>query len=412
MREWAFTWFRRLKSVFAYSARDDPWAEAIGRMDHFRAILDPFRDYKVVLIGDSKTWGLYASGIAESRPRRGSLSDPRNNFSSPTWANLFALNVGQMFTDSGEPGAPVRNWPGTLGWSKLIHVDPVRESRVRLYSKTGKLLKKKEGTVVGSVFNKTLKIGPGQYVEFLTESYNLDLIYTAAPYDEHARFSVKFNDNRPIITNFFSPSFTAGRVLPLKWAPNRRKVIVTNLGERTLHLEAIRRTKHVRIANQGLIGTAPSQWVPDGPLLKNAIRKDDTHAIVALGTNGRYGSIESNKEYLRSIVLHLRQCGIDPLVAADSAIRADKEYPNLPRAKFGLSSVHAMVKDLSEEENFDWIDWFTPTIQHLDNGRALHVRDGVHENDLGHNIKFNVLWQTLGGTISTTPELELAANRQ
>lgn len=57
-----------------------------------QSLNDPQRPaVKIRLLGDSITWGMRVSGEAnpDSTPRTHSLSDARNNLTSPSWANLL-----------------------------------------------------------------------------------------------------------------------------------------------------------------------------------------------------------------------------------------------------------------------------------------------------------------------------------
>lgn len=370
--------------------------EAAGFQDHLDAITNPLRDYRLLLIGDSKTWGCSAGGHASTRPRQRRLSDPRNNFWSPSWANLLLAELGRTLYGERARGKPKSDGAGSWHWTKPISLKLTDEDCVSIYGADEKPKHKKAGTVTGSVFPSTLKVGAGQYAQFSCHCPRFDIVYAEAPYDPAAKFTVEVNGEIISEKAFFNKSFVPGRVLRVR-LPNIASVVrIKNHGRRTLHIETIRRTKCVGISNQGIYGSKMSEWVPEGHLLPGAVAPTDTHALIALGTNGRSsGSIESNRRHLIRIVHHLRARSIAPILAADSAVRQDQDVPYLAGAKFGLSDIRMLVASLARDEHLPFVDWYTITHAKLRSGSVLHANDGIHENNAGHRVKFEYLWHAL-----------------
>ncbi|KRE00080.1 hypothetical protein ASE63_08230 [Bosea sp. Root381] len=58
------------------------------------ALQDDLRSILLVLIGDSNTWGMSATGNSTTEPRGHALSDVRDNLSSASWANLLRKWLG------------------------------------------------------------------------------------------------------------------------------------------------------------------------------------------------------------------------------------------------------------------------------------------------------------------------------
>ncbi|RVG22982.1 hypothetical protein CN233_30375, partial [Sinorhizobium meliloti] len=90
-------------------------------------LLDGWTSAEICLVGDSITWGVGATGTATSEPRTGELTDPRNNLTSPSWANLFRDYLIANFCS----GTLVNPSPGVGYARRMFEFDPTTDASIR-----------------------------------------------------------------------------------------------------------------------------------------------------------------------------------------------------------------------------------------------------------------------------------------
>lgn len=369
-----------------------------GLADHYDAITNPLRDYMLVLCGDSKTWGLRLTGNSPQGDQNHRLTDPRDNLASPSWANLLRLRLGQSFMSALSTDVPTEDQPGSGYWTKDVAVDVVRDQRFRVVDIGGQPIPRAEVAAEGASFGYTLQVPAGAAVEFDAHCPGLTIVYVANSGRPEAEFSVQSNGVEYARQSFYSVDAVYGQTVVVTWPMAARTARIVNLSRSTLSLEAVTRTKTIRVANQGVIGTNSSEWLPGGNLLPAAVRGTDTSAFVALGTNNRQQLYpERFKRDLVQIIRHLRGAhNLGVVLVADSATDETIDYPYPGRSeKFGLQDIRRMVLEVAREEDADVIDLYDITRQLILDGETLHSLDKIHENELGHKTKFERIWTNL-----------------
>ncbi len=89
-----------------------------------RALRDNLRSIDMVLLGDSNTWGLGATGSSPQTPRNHTLADVRNNVDAPSWANLLRKYLGSVVASGKNRSEPA---PGAATYYEDVLVDPIRD---------------------------------------------------------------------------------------------------------------------------------------------------------------------------------------------------------------------------------------------------------------------------------------------
>lgn len=380
---------------------------AVGRLgsggaptlaDFRDALLNPARDANLVMIGDSITWGLSLPGNSTSTPRDHALADPRDNFDTPSWANRLRRYFGCAYADAVTTTPPTQDQPGSGYFTKTVAIDAYADPRVTVRNAAGEVVTKSGTTqTTGPRFATPLNIPPGHYARIEVQCAAINVLYATGTVDPSAQFRVEIDGATVGTQTYGAVSVQWQQSFAASWTFGKHVLVVRNLSvSQTMQLEGFTRTKQVRVANQGIIGTASWEWTGSGTLLPGAVRSNDTHAFVMLGTNDRSsahtqypGNVSRTKEAQRAAVRYLRDTrGLGVILVAEIAGSEAQEFPTDATKAYSMQDVRQAVIELGREEVVSVIDLYANTRLRIIKGDDF-LADGLHPNEEGFNGMFN-----------------------
>lgn len=365
------------------------------------ALANPLYSVLIRFIGDSITWGMTATGNGPLDPRTHALSDTRNNLTAPTWVNLFRQYLGKTYCD----GAVTENAPGSGFYKKTHTLDPLNgDKRFRyFYASTGKAVPASYvlpiDTRSGPFFGRCLDAGlKNLRLEFDLVGDNLSIVYASQnAADPAAAIAQIVNaDTGEVLGsfNYYAAAAQWGQVASFTFPYGKYRIQLRDTAPvKSLRLEAIRVTRKIQVANDGLIGTNTAEWLPTGPILPASIQDSDGFVFCMLGTNDRAMTTVPNDpirtmDNLRKITKYVRDTrGKEVILMAANAVADVQEYPADITRKYSQGDVARVTKDLAAELELDFIDHYEATMQMKIDG-VSYLADGLHPNDAGHRAIF------------------------
>lgn len=370
---------------FHYSL--DPVAQAVGLTKNrsvlsalWASLTNELEDVLTRLVGDSITWGMTVTGGGPVDPRAHALSDVRNNLTSPTWANLLHQYLGARFS-SGVMSSPA---PGVALYEAVHAIDVTTSAKVSVLNVATRAVVAKAVIVDASAALETLCVVPDAHAMcFETVGTGFTLVYREAPGAGSFAVLVDGVLNSTVITT--NAETTYGKTVALVLPFGRHAVELRCTG--TVAFEAIQRTRRIRVANDGLIGTNTQEWLPTGSLLPASVANDDTHVFVQLGTNDRALTTEPNdpirtKRNLKAITDYITKVRGKSLVLM-AANYAYTDYPSVPTIKYSQADVARMVAQVAAEMGCGYIDNYSATLKQKLAGEVF-LADSLHPNNPGH----------------------------
>ena len=370
---------------FHYSL--DPVAQAVGLTNSmsvlsslWASLTNELEDVLIRLLGDSITWGMTVTGGGPVDPRAHALTDVRNNLTSRTWANLLHQYLGARFS-SGVMSSPA---PGVALYEAVHAIDVTTSAKVSVLNVATRAVVAKAVSVDASAALEALCVVPDAHALcFDTVGTGFTLVYREAP--GAGSFSVWVDgvlNSTVIATN---ATTTYGKTVTLALPFGRHAVELRCSG--AVAFEAIQRTRRIRVANDGLIGTNTQEWLPTGILLPASVANDDTHVWFQGGTNDRQQTTEPNdpvrtKRNVKAISDYVMKVRGKSLVLM-AANYADTDYPSLVTAKYSQADVARMVAQVAAEVGCGYIDNYSATLKQKLAGEVF-LADGLHPNDPGH----------------------------
>lgn len=389
--------------LFQITGRNGGWRSASGLnvevrraprgqqilADYYDAVTNNMRDVRVAWVGDSKSWGMGATGAGPTTPRNHSLSDVRNNFTSKSLVNLVRrwmakLSVGEQNETSPAPGETVH--------STVVQDSPRYDSNFQAIRADGVVPRDGGGTNSAATLKRYLDspaspaVTAGRIV-FRYTGENISIVHAALDGGEY-----EFWVDGVLKTTFvYAPPVRFGVVTDLTGiAFGKHTVEIIAKGTQLFRMEAVRRTKVVALANNGLIGTNTSEWLPGGSLLSGAVAPDRNFVFIQLGTNDRdmaagtgypAGSAGTYQNLI-DIVTWLRdnRPGIGVILVAPSYVPVDGPQGS-------SNQVAAAVRRAAGVLGTGYIDNFSPTHEAMLAGETV-LADGIHENNLGYRYEF------------------------
>lgn len=345
-----------------------------------RSLANELEDVLIRLLGDSIVWGMTVTGGGPVDPRAHALSDVRNNLTSRTWANLLHQYLGARYS-SGVMSSPA---PGVAIYEAPHLVDVTTSTKVSVLNIATRSVTDKTVSADASAALKALCVVPDAHALcFDTVGTGFTLVYREGP--EAGGFTVLVDGvliSTVIATN---TSTTYGKTVTVPLPFGRHAVELRCTG--AVAFEAIKRTRRIRVANDGLIGTNTQEWLPSGNLLPASVANDDTHVFVQLGTNDRALTTEPNnpvrtKRNLKAIADYIMKVRGKSLVLM-AANYANADYPTLVTAKYSQADVSRMVVQLAAEVECGHIDNYHATLKQKLAGEVF-LADDLHPNDPGH----------------------------
>lgn len=394
-----FSWHLDTVQYEYYDGGEDTTTEPqLKRLN--RALTNPFHSVKIHLIGDSKTWGLGATGIGPSSPRGHQLTDVRNNFTSKTWANLLRDFLGTSFLTNP---TFVEDAPGHAHYEQVKKFNPMEWAEIQFINPlSGAVVDKSTlSTLVraNATYGYTIAIrdgggGSNVHTEFDLVGDNLTVIFTNQTSVDQTievrdtltdtllgsfsgRGGVKLNKERAEIT------FPFGKY--------RIALVNGNSTEAAFELEGFEFTKKIMANNDGLIGTASGQW--NEYLGPQSIQSNDEFTFVQLGTNDRGQGVLDMSVSLEGLINQIKDVtGYLPIMMCPSAVTsADPDV----RTDIAMVEIRNEIVKLVDKYGTDFIDNYANSSLFKFYGTSF-LADGLHENDVGHRILFeNILTSLL-----------------
>ena len=379
-----------------------------------RALTDPFVQFLAIcFLGDSKTWGMTASGIAPVEPRGGLLTDARNNGSSATWVNLLHKWLGAEFYDSAAVQEAI--WPGTPnGVAQFTYVKSVDLfPGITPFAQIGSFAEQVDTSATLGVMwyvNMSVSGGGPHSFSWVMTGNSFDLRFAATP--EGAEYRV-FIDGVQQGTTFKTSSTDLGLPGPVygqsrthnfsfrKNASIRVEAVGGNLSRTTLRIESVRFNRTLRVTNNGIVGIDSERYRT--VLLQDALRYDDMFCGIQLGTNNRgmppsLGAPTSPSTLSKSLGLmmdHVIAKGVTPIMLCANEV-ADNAPPTY---HYSMNQVRSVIADLAASKRVDFVDQYALT-KRLQSAGVSYLADALHPNDLGHYLLFENLRNAISSAVS------------
>ena len=370
---------------FHYSL--DPVAKAVAQTKSVPVLFalwvslsNELEDVLIRLVGDSITWGMTVTGGGTLDPRSHALTDVRNNLTSPTWANLLHQYLGARYS-SGAMSSPA---PGVALYEAAHAIDVTTSAKVSVINFATREAVGKTVTVDASAALEARCVVPdGHALCFDTVGTGFTLVYRESP--STGSFTVLVDGVVNSTVTATNAATTYGKTVALVLPFGRHSVELCCTG--AVSFEAIQRTRKIRIANDGLIGTNTQEWLPAAGRLSASVASDDTHVFVQLGTNDRALTTEPNdpvrtKRNLVAIADYITNVRGKNLVLM-AANYADLDYPSMVTAKYSQADVARMVAQVASSFGCGYIDNYRATLKKKLGG-VVFLADGLHPNDPGH----------------------------
>ena len=232
--------------------------------DMYRGINDELtQSLNIAFVGDSITWGVGATETGVEDPRDKTLSDPRNNFASPSWCNEFKRSIIKMM-GANTPYALTNHAASSLGESiitieKLLATFPIgKKYPVAINgSATSSIVTSESSTLLNAQHRLQVSSGSTASISFLMTGDTFTLVYTqlgtASSYEVYVDGVLQGT-----YSSAGSPQYTVRRVHSFSRVMDGRvEIRAIHSGEAgtvSLRIEAIEINKRIRIKNQGIIG--------------------------------------------------------------------------------------------------------------------------------------------------------------
>lgn len=383
-----------------------------GQLAKFKsALVNPLEQFTgVVFIGDSITWGLTLPDNPVYNPRDGTLSDPRDNFTSNSWVNITKRYIGNVYYGNTSP--VISNWSASTSgeaiatYSKTFTLYPFDGDFT--IANTGASLSMSESANVGSItgFQKSLtnanSLGTSYHSIFFTfTGTEFTLCFGSNTDGSDYELFVDSVSQGVFVTRSGEDGLTVGndRRRTHTFSYIRNKVIeirsvyreIVPSAPNVLRIEAIIVNKTIRLTNQGIIGTSSRVYktynlAGNGFGDGEAVGAYDNFVFIQIGTNDRIirsdvpTGVNQFKKYFSAML-----AVITPL--ADVICLAANPVTNESTAtySFTMADVRAVIYDYSRDNSLDMIDNYA-AFYNLDLG--VYTADGTHPNALGHPVIF------------------------
>ena len=363
-------------------------------------LADPTRSVIVTMIGDSICWGIGATGVATSTPRNKTLDDPRNNYTSKSYANLLRRWLGMMA--GAQTGDPAELVPGTFN---PANADPLKYSgfagyRVQQFVNMDTRITKTDGATVSidayALSGRALDIPVGGSASLTVYGDQLDILYKTQAADPNSTLSADVNSGTATVVNTYSASILHNNVVTLT-APaiGLNTFRVVNTGTYPLRIQGFRHNRLIALRNNGLSGSSTATWLPTASpsILGDAVPADTTHLLVKLGTNDRgVKGVTNLTDNLKAIVAWLQAArpGLKIGLTAPPKAAPDFDFPGNSAYYYSTGTVRDAVQRVSVDLGLSLLDTYAATARYeLTAGSTTsYLLDGLHPNDTGYAEMF------------------------
>lgn len=347
------------------------------------ALTNELRDVNALLIGDSITWGMTVTGGGVQDPRTHQLTDPRNNLTSPSWANLLHQYLGGRRST----GVLTNPTPGVALYTSTHKVDAVRDPKISVieFLSGGAAAKIESAQNAGAFFGTCLDVANGNAMVFDITGDNFTVMHTVLQADVTAGFEVFVDNVSQGFVSTYDPVAQFGKTATyaVPWGPHTIKLKCTGL----VRFEGVQFIRKIRVKNNGLIGTNTTEWVPSAGMLANAVASTDEFVFVQLGTNDRaLTTVNNNPEVTKrnlSLIGDYLATTLGKKVILMAANFANNDTPSDLSFKFSQADVARMTSQLAAERGWSFVDNYQATLK-LKLANKAFLADGLHPNDAGH----------------------------
>lgn len=371
-------------------ALDDPLTQMIG----------------IVFMGDSITWGATLTGNAVSTPRDGTLSDPRDYATTPSYVNNLKAYIGSVYFPGATPvhtnwvdapsGEAVTTWkktallyPGQPPFAVYTSGSSVSSASIQTHGTTK----------LGYRFNLSDGNGAGTSVvgvrfRFTGEKFKL---WYASQASNSTDYTLLINDVSQGDFSSNSGSTQTGLSREHTFDYVRDAIIEIRLkrtaggGIKNLFLEAIEIEKTCVITNQGIIGSDTRRqrvFILSGTYDTLPFTDVDKFIFYQIGTNNRGWQQESTQQ--PTGVLTLKN-GLNLMINRTYELVPDAEIVMMAanmttdydgeNFAFDMDQVRSTIRQVADERQLDFIDNYS-IFRGVDLGDEL--ADGLHPNAAGH----------------------------
>ncbi|WP_313434019.1 SGNH/GDSL hydrolase family protein [Atlantibacter hermannii] len=236
------------------------------------ALLDPLvQELQITFIGDSITWGTGSTGAAGSGTRDGTLSDPRNNATSPSYVNQLGrhiadiLGTGTVTTLSNHSYSPSGESIREMVADKYEFPYGSAYSVVGSGSFTDVIDANVTGPYLGARRTITVTTGASASLSFNFTGSKFSLVYSQLTNSADYELLVNGVSQGVFTTRGATAAFNTRRSHSFGYVINGTVTIRAvqhsgDTGNQQLRLEALLLPKTVRIKNQGIIGTTTERY--------------------------------------------------------------------------------------------------------------------------------------------------------
>lgn len=374
-----------------------------------KSLNDPLEQITgIVLIGDSITWGATLPDNAVTTPRDGTLSDPRDNFASGSWANLLKRYLGAQYAGGAAPSHS--NWPASPSGQAIteyVKSNALYPNQMPFtIASSGSALSIVEANSTGPcgrqvAFNDGNAAGTSYYtIRFPFTGTAFDLHYASIAAAHNMDYELRVNGvligtysttpgegGNPAGTAINSRTHTFGYVRN-KIVEIRSKYRVASGSTGQLRLEAVVVNKIIRITNQGINGLTTAKYLTynlsgsfgDGV----AVGPQDNFVLVQLGTNDRIiadgipkgpSTLEAGLNALLDVVEPKSQVILmcaNPTAPEDPAVYS-----------FTMQDARATIARVAYDRSLDFVDNYEAFYGMSTNDV---LADGLHPNAAGHAV--------------------------
>lgn len=277
-------------------------------------LFDPLvQEMQITFIGDSITWGTGSSGQSPSGTRDKTLSDPRNNGTSPSFVNEFGrwvegvLGAGAVTTFSNHPASPSGESVRTI--TAVKNEFPIGGAYA--VAGTGSFTDKIETNITGPALrgHRTLSVAPGATASLSFNFTGSEFTFIYSQIGAGANYELKVDG---VVIGIYSTSgatkYNVRRTHSFGYIKDKIVTITAlPVGGVTsqLRFEGFSINKTVRIKNQGIIGIYSGQYVTfNMPSSVNTLAPElpseiPSYLAEVTGSGSHSYSVESNPSAAR-----------------------------------------------------------------------------------------------------------------
>lgn len=360
----------------------------------------------IVLIGDSITWGRTLPENAVTDPRDGTLSDPRDNFTAPSWANELKRYIGSQYARGAAP--TLSNWAASAAGQAIAEYSVTnmlypRETPFTLttfgasitntevdtsLSPTGFQYRLADGNTAGTSWQK---------ISFPFTGDTFTLVFGCVEVDKIDYELIVDGVSQGLFSTGTGAGIVEGnnqrRLHTFGYVRNKTVELKTNraafaTGTRIFRLEGIEVTKKIRITNQGISGASTRTYdlynLSGSFSVPTAVTAKDNYVLVQLGTNDRIidaavpKGVQGFQRHLKAILDRLT-----PLASVIVMCAGPAENESTVTYSFSMQETRATLLREAKTRVMDFIDNYAPC-----EGLAFTswTADGLHPNKVGHAL--------------------------